>query len=144
MVKSRTLPPKYTTGFLQNVDTRTTLFKRLETTYNELCQDCGGWSRMPLTHRALAERFAYLLEFTRKIELKLVDDPTAESDLLGKWIQSVNSMMGLSRMLGQDKKADQDWIDGALYGDEPEPKPKKRKKRKRPRVTIDIPKETKS
>ena len=104
MVMHRTLPPKYATGFLQNVDTRTSLFRRLESSFNEICDDCGGWETMPIVRRSLAERFVYLMEFCREIELEIIKDPAQKATLLGKWIQAVNTMQGLGRALGQYEK----------------------------------------
>jgi hypothetical protein len=114
----KNLPAKYVVGFMDDVDSRTQLGKRLSIAFNSIVSDCGGLENLSYCKRALVERFAYLEEFLRRIEEKLAQDPVKQSGLLGKWVQAVNSMTGLARTLGLGDKSKQDFIDAVLYADD--------------------------
>jgi hypothetical protein len=54
----------------------------------------------------LAERFIWLACILRNIEQKIPQANAQEaSELLGKWTQGVNSMIGLGKVLGVERKA---------------------------------------
>ncbi len=117
--KSHNLPAKFVAGFLSTMDQRTDLAKRLNHAYRNVVDDAGGVDNLPYAKVCLCERFAFLEEFLRQIELQLIEDPKKLPDLLTKWVQAVNFMVSLSRTLGiGDKKHDA--IFEALYKDDPE------------------------
>ena len=109
------LPDKFTKGVLARLDGRTDLKKRLSFTYNRLLDDCGGIDALPHTKVALVERFAWLEEFLRQIESKLADGVADQGELLGRWIQGVNGMTGLAKLLGVTSSQPKDYIDTTLY-----------------------------
>ena len=119
------LPDKFTKGVLARLDGRTDLKKRLSFTYARVLDDCGGIDALPHTKVALVERFCWLEEFLRQIEGKLADGAPDQADLLGKWVQGVNAMSGLCKLLGMASPQPRDYIDAALYTPEPENNPEK-------------------
>ncbi len=154
--KNKRLPEKFEAGMISTLDGRTDLAKRLSYSFNKVANDLGGVEGLPHVRVALIERFAWLEEFLRAIELKIGEDPVKQADLMGKWVQGTNSLNGLAKMLGVEQpsrtKAAPDLYDTILYGPEqdapentrskaentseddwwaeepkPEPKPQKRK-----------------
>lgn len=121
--KRSTLPDKFKAGFIEEMDGRTDLKKRLSATFNGVAGDAGGVVSLPYARLCLCERFAFLEEFLRQMELKLVEDPVANADLLGKWVQAVNSMNGLAKTIGMPRSragGPQDWIDSLYENEDPE------------------------
>lgn len=103
--KMSQLPVKYEPGFLLRMDGRTELARSLMLTYNSVIDDLGGTVDLPYVKLALVERYVFLEEFLRQLEQKIaksgaVNDPK----LLGVWTQGVNSLTGLSRLLGLGEK----------------------------------------
>lgn len=120
MAKMRNLPSKWEKGFLQKMDFRTDLAKRLTYAFDAVVDDCGGLDAMPYVKVALAERFAFMEEFLRQIERELVKGPVANADLIGKWTQAVNAMSGLAKTLGLSRSKIESAID-VYYASEDDP-----------------------
>jgi len=116
--KLRWLPDKFSPGFIQTLDKRTDLYGRLNYSYEQIVDDCGGADGLPRTKLALVERFCFMEEFLRRIELRIAEDPVKHIDLIGKWTQGVNAMNGLAKVLGLTVAEKGDFLD-ALYRQEP-------------------------
>lgn len=112
----KNLPDKAETSFIQRVDARTPLRRRLQVAYNELLAEAGGPQSVPYAKLALIERFCWLEEFLREIELEMTTSPKRRDELIGRWVQGCNSITGLARMLGYQDKTPTGWID-ALYAE---------------------------
>ena len=82
MTKHRNLPKKYEVGFLQRMDFRTDLARRLNFTYGQIIDDAGGVENLPHAKLCLVERFCFLEEFLRQIEMELVKNPVGKPELL--------------------------------------------------------------
>ena len=107
--KQNTLPAKYEKNFLSKLDGRVQIAKELRNAYEEVTRDLGGVDTLSHAKRALAERFVWLEAIMRGIEQRCVelngDDAEASGQLLSRWIQGCNSLTGLARTLGLDRRA---------------------------------------
>jgi hypothetical protein len=105
--KPRKPPRKFKTGFLEKLDRRTENFQALNQTYESVIADKGGKDNLSKIELCLIERFCFLEFSLRAIEYKMTtggaNGETAE--LLGKWIHATNSLIGLSRTLGLERRA---------------------------------------
>ncbi|MBU4271359.1 MAG: hypothetical protein KKE86_07620 [Planctomycetes bacterium] len=113
--KLKNLPARYEAGFIGRMDRRADLTRRLLYTYDSITADCGGADAVPHAKRCLIERFAFLEEFLRRIEAELVKGEV-NPELLGRWVQGVNSMVGLTKLLGANRDRRESVLD-ALYSD---------------------------
>lgn len=99
--KKTTLPIKYERGFLSKMDGRTTIAQELKSAYAEITDDLGGVDTLSHVKRALAEKFCWLEAILRGVELQIAEsDKTEAAELLGRWIQGLNSLTGLAKTLG--------------------------------------------
>jgi hypothetical protein len=119
--KIKDLPDKFTRGILAKLDRRTEVAQRLSITYNRIIEDCGGVENLPHVKLCLVERFAWLEECLRQMELKLAEGAVANQTLLGRWTQGVNAMTGLAKLLGLTDPTPRDTIGAVLYGPEQSP-----------------------
>ena len=106
MKKKRTqLPAKYEQNFLAKLDGRIELARELKSSYAELTNDMGGVDSLSHVKRVLAERFVWLTAMLRLTELQIAKGNRREAgELLGRWIQGLNSLTGLARSLGMERK----------------------------------------
>jgi hypothetical protein len=72
--------------------------------YDEIVADIGGLDDVGHVKRALIERFVWLEAILQTIEHELVQGEINKAEALGRWIQAVNSLSGLAKVLGVDKK----------------------------------------
>ncbi|MBN2456736.1 MAG: hypothetical protein JXB29_09420 [Sedimentisphaerales bacterium] len=101
------LPGKFRQGFLKDFDERTIVFQQLNSAYVEVMDDLGGINRLSHIQTALVERFIFL-EFTmRNLEKEIAENQTNTGKLLGRWVQSINSLSGLAKTLGLERRAKQ-------------------------------------
>jgi len=117
-------PNKYESGFLQKMDKRSISYVELNTAYQEIMDDMGGTEALSHVQVCLAERFCFLEFILRTIESKIATNPKKSEYLLGKWIQGLNSLSGLAKTIGLERRRKsvvnlQDYVAGK----------KKRKKR---------------
>ncbi|QDT56276.1 hypothetical protein Pan44_43290 [Caulifigura coniformis] len=102
--KDQTVPAKFKPGFLSALDGRTDLAKALRANYEELVADLGGPDELGRVKRALVERFVWLEAILQTIEHELVSGEIDRNEALGRWVQAVNSLSGLAKCLGIEKK----------------------------------------
>lgn len=81
--------------------------------------DLGGENNVSHMKQSLAERFVFLEALLGKIEAEMAKNPNGTEDLIGKWIQAVNSMTGIAKTLGLDRQySNQPWKDhGNITGE---------------------------
>ncbi len=104
--KQTALPERYSKGVLHKLDGRTELARELHAAYTELTDDLGGADTLSHVKRILAEKFCWLSAILRGIELQIADGNKKESaELLSRWIQALNSLTGLARTLGLERRA---------------------------------------
>jgi hypothetical protein len=101
-------PAKFSPNFLAKMDRRFALARELETAYQELISDQGGIENLSHAKKALCEKFVWLECILRKTESQIAssdEDSEQITVLLSRWIQAVNSLQGLCRQLGIERKA---------------------------------------
>ena len=109
--KPATLPAKFQTGFLSELDGRTELAKALRANYDSIVADVGGQSEISHVKGALIERFVWLEGILQTIEHEMVSGVTTKTEAIGRWIQAVNSLSGLAKVLGVERKStNRPWI----------------------------------
>jgi hypothetical protein len=105
--KPQSLPVKFKPGFLSTLDGRTDLAKALRSNYDAVLADVGGREEVGHVKNALLERFVYLEAILQTIEAEMVSGQTPAAEALGRWIQAVNSLTGLAKTLGIERKTRQ-------------------------------------
>lgn len=103
--KQNKIPTKFEQNFLVKLDGRYELTRELKSAYAELTDDLGGADSLSHVKRSLCERFVWLESIMRSIEIQIAEAKQEQAaELLGKWVQSVNSLTGLARHLGFERK----------------------------------------
>lgn len=103
--KQSTLPTKYEPGFFAKLDGRTEIARELRATYDDITSDLGGADSLSTVKRTLVEKFCWLSQVMRGVERQIVQsDDSQAADLLAKWVQSLNSLVGLARLLSIERK----------------------------------------
>ena len=106
-------PAKFKAGFLSELDGRTDLARALRANYQEIVDDVGGSAEVGHVKGALIERFCWLEAILQDIEQGMACGELSKTDAIGRWIQAVNSMSGLAKVLGIERK--QKVVDLASY-----------------------------
>ena len=108
------MPDEYRKGFLTKISRRSVLGKRLNSTFAALIADMGGIDRVRTSQLMLIERLTFQDEILQQLEQQIAVDPVGQQDMIGRYIQACNGLMGLIRTLKLDEPKE-DPID-ALYG----------------------------
>lgn len=106
--KPTKLPARYEAGFLEELDQRSLVYRRLREAYDDIVSDCGGEENLTRTHLALIERFVFMEALMRTWENNIAANPKESEHLVGRWIQAANGLQGLAKVIGlkrQIKKA---------------------------------------
>ena len=113
--KPSEIPDRYEPGFLKKLDARTEIARQLKASYEQVVSDLGGQSEISHVKNSLVERFIFLEAVLGGIENQLalartgdVDEEAArklEAELIGRWVQAVNSLQGLAKVLGVERRA---------------------------------------
>jgi hypothetical protein len=84
------------------MDKRTELYERLSRTYASIVSDLGGYESIATTKLALVERFVWLQEILRSLELEMTQSGDAKrtAEILAKWVQACNALQGIARAVG--------------------------------------------
>lgn len=98
-------PKKYEVGFLAKLDKRTEVFALLKNAFDEITSDMGGAENLSHTQICLAERFTFLEFVLRGLEQQIAENPKESSIILSRWVQGLNSLTGLSRLIGLERRA---------------------------------------
>ena len=108
--RQKSLPAKFQPGFLATMDQRSAVVKQLRANYATIIEDLGGADEIAHIKSAMVERFVFLESLLQTIETDLASGAIDRDAALGKWTQAVNSLIGLARALGLDRKArDGNW-----------------------------------
>jgi hypothetical protein len=102
--KAAKLPRKFECGFILKLDQRTELAKRLNMAFETIVDDLGGLDTLSHTRLALVERFVWLEHTLQVLERRIAEQPKRSEELLGKWIQGLNSLQGLAKTVGLNRK----------------------------------------
>lgn len=103
--KEQAVPAKFSPGFLSSLDGRTDLAKTLRANYEQIVADVGGAPDVGHVKKALIERFCWLEAILQTIEHELATGAVNKTEAIGRWIQAVNSLSGLAKVLGVERKA---------------------------------------
>ena len=102
--KTQQLPDKFKAGFLNTLDGRTELARALRSNYQAVVADVGGQQELSHVKASLIERFCWLEAVLQTLEHEMASGIIDKADALGKWIQAVNSLSGLAKVLGVERK----------------------------------------
>jgi hypothetical protein len=102
--KPQTLPVTFQAGFLSTLDGRTDLAKALRANYATIVEDIGGQAEVGHVKSALVERFVWLEAILQTLEHEMAHGEIDKGEALGRWIQAVNSLAGLARTLGVERR----------------------------------------
>ena len=94
------VPTRFTPRFWQDADNRVAIVRALKERVGQLKTDSNADS---MQKEVLCERAVFLIAVLETAEVNAVDGGKALD--LGAYVQGVNSLMGVLRMLGLDKKA---------------------------------------
>jgi hypothetical protein len=119
--KITALPAQFQAGFLSQLDGRTDLSKALRANYESVMADIGGPDEVGHIKGSLVERFCFLEAVLQTLEHDLTTGAIGKAEALAKWIQAVNTFVGLARTLGVERKLNaRPWL-GTSKAVEPEP-----------------------
>ena len=99
------LPARYEVGFLRDFDKRTEVYQLLSGAYKEIIDDLGGIEGLSHIRLALVERFVFLEFSMRNLEKRMAENPLKTGRLLSRWVQAINSLSGLAKSLGMERKS---------------------------------------
>jgi hypothetical protein len=102
--KLKQLPEKYKAGFLREMDLRTELATRLRANYEEIIDDLGGGNAQTHVKLAMIERFVFLESVVQSLEAQIANNPKEADGLMGRWVQSVNALTGLAKVVGLERR----------------------------------------
>ena len=109
--KPQSLPVQFRTGFLAELDGRTELSRALRGNYTAIVADIGGPDEVGHVKAAVVERFVWLEAVLQTIEHEMATGKIDKAEALGRWIQAVNSLTGLAKVLGIERRANsRPWI----------------------------------
>lgn len=111
--KSRDVPDRFASGWLDALDTRTALARHMRNRYAALTDDLGGMDALSYAQRSLCERALWLEYWLASQERELAGGNEFD---VGKWVQAANSLQGIYSKLGlqrvaRDVPTVQGWID---------------------------------
>lgn len=102
--KIKSVPHKYRPNFMRELDKRSSAYLRLAASYERLVNDLGGnYSALSHTTLSCVERFCWLEETIRTLELRIQSHPEEAGELAGRLVQAGNNLMGLAKVLGLKK-----------------------------------------
>jgi hypothetical protein len=103
--KPQNLPAKFKTGFLEGLDKRTDLARALRQNYDDIVADIGGVDELSHIKSVLVERFVWLEAIVQQIEHQLTVGEIDRSEAISRWVQALNTLIGLSKVLGIERKS---------------------------------------
>ena len=97
-----TLPDNYSSDWLQRLDKRTKVARAVLARIAELESDAGGAESLSAARRSLIRHAAWLDAIVDSHELRLA---AGEQLDVGAYTQAINTLLGLFRLLGLERKA---------------------------------------
>jgi hypothetical protein len=97
-----TITPDYIPDFVERMDGRSTLSEVIPRRIESIEADMGGTDSLSYARRSLVRRVVWLEAVVETYEQNLAKDRTID---LGAYTQSINSLLGLFRLLGLERKA---------------------------------------
>ena len=100
--KSRELPPNYSADWIEKLDGRTSLARAVSDRLAHLESDLGGHDALSYQQRSLAKRVIWMEAVIEQQEAAIARGEEVDQ---GKLTQAVNSLIGLLKTLGLERKA---------------------------------------
>ncbi len=97
-----TIPPTYRPDFIQRLDGRSKLATVIPERIESIESDLGGPENLSYTKRSLVKRAVWLEAVVETFEQSLAEDRITD---LGAYTQAINSLLGLYRQLGLERRA---------------------------------------
>lgn len=102
MTQLKSPPERFTRGWLDRLDGRYTAAQELKERFAAYTADLGGVEGLSYAQRSLVERFLWLEYWLAHQEKALAVGGDFDA---GKWVQGMNSLMGLAKTLGLERRA---------------------------------------
>jgi hypothetical protein len=102
--KLTALPDRFAAGYLRALDGRTALAQDMLARWAAITDDLGGEASLSYAQRSLVERALWLEHFLAQQERALAEGRAEEFDP-GRWTQGANTLLGLYRQLGIERRA---------------------------------------
>lgn len=102
--REKSLPAKFTPGFMKRLDGRQALAVRLRTSFDNIVEDLGGEQNLTYTRLVMIERFVFLEAMIANWEAQVATEPDAADALVGRMVQATNSLQGLARVIGYERR----------------------------------------
>ena len=96
-----TLPETYSSDWLARLDKRTKVARAVLARVTELESDAGGADALSAARRSLIRHAAWLDALVESYEMKLA---AGEAIDVGAFTQSLNSLLGLLRLIGLERR----------------------------------------
>ena len=103
-LKYRSLPAKYEINLLQKCDRRSEVYRKLKRSYDAIVSDLGGESELSHAKLMLVERLVFLEAVLETLEHQIASQPKTSAKTLSQWVQGVNSLQGLAKTVGLERK----------------------------------------
>ena len=103
MSKLAEIPPKFAPGYLDRLDGRTAIAVEMRARWAAMTADLGGEASLSYAQRSLCER-ALWIEFWIAQQERDLAEGRADSFDAGRWTQATNSLLGLYRTLGIERR----------------------------------------
>ena len=100
--KYRTVPDRFTAGYIDRLDGRTAVAVDMRARWQQMTADLGGEDRLSYAQRSLVERALWIEFWIAQQERILADGGEAD---IGRMTQATNSLLGLYRTLGLERRA---------------------------------------
>jgi hypothetical protein len=113
-----TIPDRYSPDFADRLDGRTTIAKAIRERIEAIETDMGGADGLSHARRSLVRRVVWLEAIIEHSEQKLA---AGEGIDLGGHTQAINSLLGLYRLIGLERRARSvERLRDVMRGDAPE------------------------
>ncbi len=100
-LKPAIVPPngKPNDDYLRLLDGRKTMPKLMRAQLAEIYADLGGQDALSTMQRSLCQRFVCVTAWQASVEARIANGEDVDG-VIGTWLQSVNTAIGLSKTLG--------------------------------------------
>jgi hypothetical protein len=116
-----TIPDRYSPDFAERLDKRTSIAKAIIERIETIETDMGGAEALSHARRSLIRRTVWLEAIIEHTEQRLA---AGEGIDLGGHTQAINSLLGLYRLLGLERRArPTETLESLMYRAEPGPRP---------------------
>lgn len=100
--KQKTAPQEYSPDWIQSLDGRCGITQEVKRRYQALTDDLGGAANLSYQQRAIVSRVLFVELSLQNQEADIAKGQEVDT---GKYTQQVNSLVGLLKTLGLERKA---------------------------------------